>query len=111
MCAPLDGPHLHDPAAAHRTCARVEDIYHGRMTAELRRFDAHLTRGEQMLARALTQASAIAAPELFRHFHLAVACGRRLAGKLRARDFLTSKVCLSALDMAFCLASAWTARR
>ena len=92
--------------------ARVEDIYHGRMTAELRAaFDAHLTRGEQMLARALTQASAIAAPELFRHFHLAVACGRRLAGKLRARDFLTGKVRLSALDMALCLASAWAARR
>lgn len=92
--------------------ARVEDIFHGRMTAELRAaFDAHLARSERILTHALTQAPDIRAPELFRHFHLAAACGRRLADKLRARDFLNAKVRLSTLDMALCLTRAWTARR
>ena len=61
------------------------------------------------MTHALTQAPDIRAPELFRHFHLAAACGRRLADKLRARDFLNAKVRLSTLDMALCLTRAWTA--
>jgi squalene synthase HpnC len=80
-----------------------DDLRQTKSTAAARSmFDTHLSQGETLLGQAESALGEIRSSTLRRHTALAIACGRRLAAKLRSDDLLAGRIRLGKFDLAVC---------
>lgn len=80
-----------------------DDLRQTKSTAAARSmFDTHLSQGETLLSQAESALGEIRSSTLRRHAALAIACGRRLATKLRSDDLLAGRIRLGKFDLAAC---------